>query len=72
MNKVHTFRDRDLKRIVKAARAVGIDPTAVEVDTKTGKIKIFSSDRKADGDVNYFDQEAERLRHKTTEAPSGG
>ena len=42
-NQIHAYMDRDIKRVVKAARSAGLDPTAVEVDTKTGKIKVFSS-----------------------------
>jgi hypothetical protein len=41
-NQVHRFRDRDIKRVVKAARAAGLNPDAIEVDTATGKIKVFS------------------------------
>jgi hypothetical protein len=41
-NRVHAFKDRDVKRLVKAARAAGLTPTAIEVDTKSGKIKVMS------------------------------
>jgi hypothetical protein len=39
-NKTHRFKDTDVKRVIKAARAAGLDGT-VEVDTKTGKIKVI-------------------------------
>lgn len=42
-NQIHAYKDRDIRRIVKAARFAGLDPVAVEVDPKTGKIKVFSS-----------------------------
>lgn len=63
-NQIHAYKDRDIRRIVKAARSAGLDPVAVEVDPKTGKIRVIGSERNADGDVNFFDQEAERLRRK--------
>ncbi len=65
-NQVHAYKDRDIKRVVKAARLAGLNPTAVEVDPKTGKIKVYGG--KQGGEPNFFDQEAERIRHKKTEA----
>jgi threonine synthase len=41
-NKTLSFKDRDIRRLMRAARAEGLTPTAVEVDTKTGKIKVVS------------------------------
>jgi Tfp pilus assembly PilM family ATPase len=36
------FKDRDVPRLIKAARAAGINPTAVEVDVKAGLIRVIS------------------------------
>jgi hypothetical protein len=41
-NKPLAFKFRDVGRLVRAARAEGINPTTVEVDTKTGKIRVTS------------------------------
>ena len=34
------FRDRDVRRLIKAARAAGLNPTVVEVDVKAGRIRV--------------------------------
>jgi hypothetical protein len=39
-NRLHAFKDRDVQRVIKAARSAGLDPVAVEVDPKTGRIKV--------------------------------
>jgi len=39
---LHKFKDRDVQRVIKAARSAGLDPAAVEVDPHTGKIKVMS------------------------------
>ncbi len=74
-NQVHAFKDRDIRRVVKAAaRSAGINPTAIEVDPKTGRIKVIGGDpataeaAMAEADVNPFDREAERLRKAAEEA----
>jgi Tfp pilus assembly PilM family ATPase len=41
-NKIHAFKDRDVRRLVKAARAAGLNPTAIEVDIKASRIKVLS------------------------------
>lgn len=41
-NRPHKFLDRDVRRVIKAARAAGLDPAAVEVDPNTGKIKVHT------------------------------
>jgi hypothetical protein len=41
-NQVHAFKDRDVQRVIKAARSAGLQPSAVEVDPRTGKIKVMS------------------------------
>jgi uncharacterized LabA/DUF88 family protein len=42
----HKFKDRDIKRVVKAARAAGIDVARVEVNPRTGAIAAIA--RQAD------------------------
>jgi hypothetical protein len=37
-----TFKDRDVRRLIKAARAEGLNPTAVEVNVKAGLIRVIS------------------------------
>jgi hypothetical protein len=67
-NKVHEFRDRDVKRIAKSVGAAGLKVSAVEVDLRNGRVKVFCGEPKADGDnENFFDREAERLRRQKTE-----
>jgi hypothetical protein len=36
------FKDRDVRRLIKAARAAGLNPTVVEVDIKAGRIRVSS------------------------------
>jgi hypothetical protein len=36
------FKDRDVRRLIKAARAAGLNPTVVEVDVKAGRIRVSS------------------------------
>jgi hypothetical protein len=42
-NKIHAFKDRDVRRLVKAARASGVNPITIEVDLKTSRIRVSSS-----------------------------
>jgi len=37
------FKHRDVRRLIKAVRAEGLNPTAVEVDVKAGRIRVISS-----------------------------
>ena len=39
-NRVHAFKDRDIRRVVKAARAAGVDVSQVAVDPNTGVITV--------------------------------
>jgi hypothetical protein len=39
---VSNFKDRDVRRLIKSAQASGLNPTAVEVDTRTGRIKVIT------------------------------
>jgi hypothetical protein len=41
-NATHAFKDRDVKRVIKASRAAGLDPASVEVDPTTGKITVYA------------------------------
>ncbi len=41
-NVVHKFKDRDIKRVIKATQQAGIEVNGVEVDPHTGKIKIIT------------------------------
>jgi hypothetical protein len=38
-NKIHAFKDRDVRRLVKAVRKEGINPNVVEIDLKNGRIR---------------------------------
>jgi hypothetical protein len=40
-NRTHVFKDRDVQRLVKAARSAGLDPMDVEVDLKNSRIKVI-------------------------------
>ena len=42
-NKVHAFKDRDVQRVIKAARSAGLEPVSVEVDPHTGRIKVTTN-----------------------------
>jgi hypothetical protein len=48
-NKPHVYKDRDIKRIVKAVRASGEHVARVEVDPHTGKIAIITGKPEANG-----------------------
>ena len=37
-NQPHTFRDRDIKRVIKVVRASGLDIARVEINPETGAI----------------------------------
>jgi hypothetical protein len=42
INKVRAFKDRDVQRLIKAVQKTGLNPTAIEVDVKTGRIRVIS------------------------------
>ena len=50
-NQVHIFKDRDIRRLVKAVRSAGLNPAAVEVDVKTGRIKVIGGSPATDNAV---------------------
>jgi hypothetical protein len=60
----HAFKDRDVRRLIKAARAAGLNPTVVEVDIKAGRIRVSSG--KADDADGALDRWLEERR----ESPS--
>jgi hypothetical protein len=39
----NAFKDRDVRRLINAARAAGLNPTLVEGDVKAGRIRVSSS-----------------------------
>jgi hypothetical protein len=41
-NEQRVFKDRDVRRLIKAVRAAGLNPTAVEVDIRSGRIRVIS------------------------------
>ena len=49
-NKPHVYKDRDIKRIVKAVRASGERVARVEVDPRTGKIAIITGKPEANAE----------------------
>jgi hypothetical protein len=42
-NRVHAFRDRDIKRVIHAARAAGLAVDQVSVDPHSGVITVGPS-----------------------------
>jgi hypothetical protein len=56
-NQIHKFRDRDVQRLIKAARSAGLDPGCVEVDPHTGRIKVHTREASETG-VNPWDRPA--------------
>jgi hypothetical protein len=57
-NTVHRFRDRDVKRVIRASQMAGIEIGAVEVDPRTGRITIIPSKSRDDesSDRNPWDE----------------
>jgi hypothetical protein len=41
-NAIHRFRDRDVKRVIRASLMAGITNADYEVDPNTGRIKIIT------------------------------
>lgn len=44
-NAIHKWRERDVKRAIKAVRSAGETPSCVEVDPRTGRIIVNVADR---------------------------
>jgi hypothetical protein len=49
-NKPHRFLDRDVQRAIRAARSAGLDPGAVEINPRTGLIRVIGSKAAAAGE----------------------
>jgi len=43
-NTIHKFRDRDVRRFIRANQQAGVAIAAVELDPNTGRIKVISKD----------------------------
>jgi hypothetical protein len=55
-NQIHAFKDRDVRRLVKAARAAGLNPTTIEVDIKASRIRVSSIEHDAAPAPNEWDK----------------
>jgi hypothetical protein len=60
------FKDRDVRRLIKAVRAEGLNPTAVEVDVKAGRIRVIS------GNPNDPGSDLDKWLEEHDESPSQG
>jgi hypothetical protein len=67
-NALHAFKDRDIKRVIRAARAAGLDPTSVEVDPKTGKIKVMGNKAATADQQTNLDRELEEFEARHGQA----
>jgi hypothetical protein len=54
-NAPHAFKDRDVKRVIRASRAAGVEIDAIEVDPRTGKIRIISKGAVATSEQTALD-----------------
>jgi hypothetical protein len=52
-NRQHAFKHRDVVRIVKAARAAGVDVKAVTVDLHAGKITVAQGNEPSDSGSSW-------------------
>jgi hypothetical protein len=67
VNKPHVFKDRDVQRVIKAARSAGLAPTGVEVNLETRTIKVTgdaSGKPLADDAEAAWDAAVEKLSKK--------
>ena len=60
------FKHCDVRRLIKAARAEGLNPTAVEVDVKAGRIRVIS------GNPNDTAGDLDKWLEEYHESPSQG
>jgi hypothetical protein len=51
------FKDRDVQRVIRAARSAGLNPTAVRVDPRTGMITVLTGKTEA----SHLDRELEEF-----------
>ena len=59
-NMPHVYKDRDIKRVIKAARDAGIEPGGVRVNPKTGEITVLGRPSSS-LELNPWDQETAKL-----------
>jgi hypothetical protein len=48
-NQPHKFKDRDVQRVVRAARRVGVDVARITVNPNTGEITVATARSGEDG-----------------------
>jgi hypothetical protein len=63
-NRIHAFKDTDIKRVLKASRAAGYTPTGVEVHLKAGIVRAFFGNGGVDEGVNPWDQAVDDIKVK--------
>jgi hypothetical protein len=58
VNMVHAWKDRDAKRLIKAARSAGLEPGqfTVELNTRTGLVRVVTHSDKPDDKVANSDE----------------
>jgi hypothetical protein len=61
-NMPHKFKDRDVRRVIKAARAAGIDVARVEVNPHTGQIAAIARQPGESAAANPWDEELARMQ----------
>jgi len=64
-NRPHAFNHRDVVRVVKAARAAGVDVKAVAVNPHTGEITVTAQGEPTSA-INPWDAETAKLATKAT------
>jgi hypothetical protein len=64
-NMPHAFKDRDIQRVIRAARSAGLDPTAVQVDPKTGRITVMKRAADTPDATNPWDTAVADLERRT-------
>jgi hypothetical protein len=58
------FRQGNVKRIIRAAQAMGLNVSGIEVDPGTGKIRVLVGDKPGEPDAsegNEWDAEMNRM-----------
>jgi len=54
-NRVHRFKDRDIKRVIKAARDAGVGVGSITVNPVTGAITVATAQPGETADGNDLD-----------------
>lgn len=62
VNKLHKFKDRDVRRVINAARSAGLEPTGVEVNPVTGAIRVITG--KTVEATNDLDRDLETFKRQ--------